>query len=607
MSASQPASDVQSALSQLDTAAAQGKITDGAVQNVRKWLTEPRYAEYAPQVIEHVQAGKWQALDDAFWTVIPFGTGGRRGKMYPIGTNVINDRTMGESVQGLADYVKQHAGDKPLACAVAYDTRHRSREFAELSAEVMAAAGFTVYFLDGYRSTPELSFAVRHKRCDCGVMITASHNPPSDNAIKAYWSTGGQLLPPHDRGVIDRVMGVDEIARIPFSDGLASGKIVYCQEEVDAAFLEAVLAQSRPGPRDLKIIYSPLHGVGSSAVLPALEASGFQDVELFGPHAEPNGDFPNVPGHVSNPENPAVFDAMIGRARQIGADLIMATDPDCDRVGCAAPESPDPNAPWATPTGNQIGALLADYLLEIGQANGTLTAEHYVVKTLVTTELIRRIADAHGVQTVGDLLVGFKYIGGVMDQRDPAKFVLGAEESYGFLVGAHARDKDAAVAAMLLAELTARAKASGQTLCQKLDALFRQYGCHAEKTISVAMPGAEGMDRMKAVMKGFRQSPPESIGEMKVTRLRDYLTNTATEPGRDPQPLAGPTGDMVILDLKQEGNYLAVRPSGTEPKVKFYMFTYAPPKESADLDAAKSRLTARLAAMERDLRTFSGT
>jgi len=201
----------------------------------------------------------------------------------------------------LADYVRERAGAGPLACAIAYDTRHQSRHFAELSSEIMAAAGFTVYFLDGYRSTPELSFAVRFKKCACGIMVTASHNPPSDNAVKAYWSTGGQLLPPHDQGVIDRVMSVNQIARMPFAEGLASGRIVYCQEEVGAAFLKAVVAQSRPGPRDLAIVYSPLHGVGASAVLPALAAAGFRDVELYGPHAAPDPEFTNVPNHVSNP------------------------------------------------------------------------------------------------------------------------------------------------------------------------------------------------------------------------------------------------------------------------------------------------------------------
>ncbi len=592
-------------LALLDRAAAEGKLSPGAVKNLRVWLTEPRYAEYAPQVAQHLRDGKWKQLDDVFWTVIPFGTGGRRGKVYPIGSNAINDRTIGESAQGLADYVRDHARG-PLACAIAYDTRHQSRRFAELSAEIMAANGYQVYFLDGYRSTPELSFAVRYQRCSCGIMITASHNPPSDNAVKVYWSTGGQLLPPHDRGVIDRVMSVTEIRRMPFAEGMAAGRIVYCQEEVDAAFLKAVVSQSRPGPRDLKIIYSPLHGVGASAVLPALDAAGFKDVELFGPHAEPHPDFPNVPDHVSNPERPVVFDAIIERASQTGAELILATDPDCDRVGCAAPTSTRPGVPWRTLTGNQIGALLADYLLEAGRAAGTLTPEHYLVKTLVTTELIRRIGDAHGVETVGDLLVGFKYIGGVIEERDPKKFILGAEESYGFLVGDHARDKDAAVASMLLAELAAGAKAEGLSLHEKLDALFRRYGVHAEKTISVTMPGSEGMARMKEVMTAFRKAPPETLAGIAVARRRDYLANTLTEAVGTSRPLPGPTGDLVMLDLAAEGNYVAVRPSGTEPQIKFYLFAYEPPAQRADLDLTRAALAARLAAMERDLKRFSG-
>ncbi len=597
--------DIPAALDKIAQAAADGLLSEGAVRNLRIWLVEPRYAAYAPQVVAHVVQGDFQQLDDVFWTTIPFGTGGRRGKMYPIGSNAINDRTIGESAQGLADYVDRHVTDRPRSCAIAYDTRHRSRHFAELCAEIMVANGYQVYFLDGYRSTPELSFTVRFNRCSCGIMVTASHNPPSDNAVKAYWASGGQLLPPHDQGVIDCVMSVGDIQRIAFADGLAQGKIVYVQDEVDRAFLDAVVTQSCPGPRDLKILYSPLHGVGASAVLPALAASGFRDVELFGPHADPDGDFPNVPGHVSNPENQRVFDAPIQYATQVRADLVLATDPDCDRVGCAAPITLQPNAPWQCLTGNQIGALLADYLLQSGRAAGTLTSEHYVVKTLVTTELIRRIADAYGVRTIGDLLVGFKWIGGVIDQQDPDRFVLGAEESYGFLVGTHARDKDAAVASMLLAELAARAKAAGQTLHERLDALFIQFGCHAEHTISVTMPGAEGMQRMTALMARFRQNPPQELAGLKTVRQRDYQNSVIRTPDGRSQPLEGPVGDLVMLDLQTDGNYVAVRPSGTEPKVKFYMFAFEPPQSITDLAVTKQALTARLAALEADLRSFS--
>src|SRR3954454_5565618 len=243
----------QQTLEKIRKAVASGELTESAAANMRAWLTEPRYAAYADEVAAHVAAGKWKVLDDVFWTVIPFGTGGRRGKMYPIGSNAINDRTIGESAQGLADYVKRAGGSGPFSCALAYDTRHQSRHFAELCSEVMVAAGFKVYFLDGYRSTPELSFCVRYHHCSCGIMVTASHNPPSDNAVKAYWSTGGQLLPPHDQGVIDCVMSTEAIGRVPFSKALASGRVVLCQDEIDAAYIRAVQAQGFAGPRDLRV------------------------------------------------------------------------------------------------------------------------------------------------------------------------------------------------------------------------------------------------------------------------------------------------------------------------------------------------------------------
>jgi phosphoglucomutase/phosphomannomutase len=497
--------------------------------------------------------------------------------------------------------VRRQARD-PLGCVIAYDTRHQSRHFAELCAEVMVANGFQVYFLDGYRSTPECSLAVRHTKASCGIMITASHNPPCDNAIKAYWSTGGQLLPPHDRGVIDCVMNVTTVARVPFAEGLRSGRIVNCQNEVDRAYRDAVLAQSRPGPRDLRLLYSPMHGVGAAAIVPLLGAAGFETVEVYGPHAEPDGDFPNVPNHVANPENPATFDAMIAYARGRGSDLILSTDPDADRLGCAAPRKLR-GTDWATLTGNQIAALLTDYVLSTRK--DSLTPRHYVAKTLVTTEMIRRIADSYGVTTCGDLLVGFKWIGGLIDEKGPERFLLGAEESHGYLVGTHVRDKDAAVAALLLAELAAVCKSQGQTLHDKLDALYWQFGCHAEKTVSQTMPGSAGMARMQTLMARLRDDPPRRIAGLEVREIRDYERRVLLTPGGKPRPFDCPQGDMVIFDLAPEGNYVAVRPSGTEPKVKFYTFAYEPAELLADLEDTKRELAERLSAMEQDLSAFA--
>ncbi len=314
-----------------------------------------------------------------------------------------------------------------------------------------------------------------------------------------------------------------------------------------------------------------------------------------------------MPGHVSNPENPQVFDAIIGRAQQTGADLVLASDPDCDRIGLAAPLTPQPGSAWLTMTGNQIGALLAEYLLERRKAAGKLGPRNYVVKTLVTTEMVRRIADAFGVKTEGDLQVGFKYIGGTIDELGPENFVFGCEESHGYLVGTYARDKDAAVAAMLLAELAAQQKAAGQTLHQKLDALYWQYGCHAERQVSVTMPGSEGMAQIESLMQRLRQNPPQELAGLKVKRVRDYLALRELTPGQPPRDFQGPKGDMVMIDLAAEGTYVAVRPSGTEPKVKFYMFAYEPAEQIHDLAAVKGQLSARLDSLAQDLATFSRT
>ncbi len=597
--------DLAATLQKVETAGKEGKLSAGAVENIRAWLTEKRYAKYAPPIAQDVDQGKWKFLDDVFWTIIPFGTGGRRGMMAPYGSNAINDRTIGESAQGLAAYVKQAlAGQGELSCGIAYDTRINSRHFAELCAEIMVANGFKVYFLDEYRSTPELSFLVRYKKCSCGIMVTASHNPPSDNAVKVYWSTGGQVMPPHDKAIIERVMNMQEILQADFGQAVKEGKVVFCKEEVDAAFVREVKAQGFPGPRDVKIIYSPLHGVGRWAVLPALEADGFNQVEVFGPHAEPDGNFPNVPGHVSNPENPGVFDAIITRAKETGAEVILASDPDCDRLGVAAPCTTSTKGEWRTLTGNQIGVLLGDYILEQRKKAGSLSPQHYLVTTLVTTEMLRRIGDSYGVKTDFNNLVGFKWIAGRMDDLGPDQFIYGMEESHGYLTGAYARDKDGALASMLMAELAARLKSERKSLHEKLEALYWQHGYHAETQLNVRMEGSEGMALMQKLMNKFREAPPAALAEIPVVSVRDYQ-NLVTLRGGKKEPLVGPKDNLVILDLAEEGNRVAVRPSGTEPKVKFYMFTYQPAEQLHDLDATRQAMDERLKSFETDLRAFA--
>jgi phosphoglucomutase/phosphomannomutase len=618
--------DLTRRLAAVAAAHAAGTLTDHSARTVAAWLTEPRYADFSADLAARIDAAAsdprgWKQLDDVFWTVIPFGTGGRRGMMFPVGSNAINDRTIGESAQGLADYVRSvlPAGETPT-CAIAYDTRHRSEHFAKRCAEVLLAAGFRIFFLRGFRSTPELSFAVRHTRSTCGIMVTASHNPPSDNAVKVYWSGGVQVLPPHDAGIIDRVMNVDVIRREPFSAGVASGRVRFVEEEIDPAFVAAVLRQSSPGPRDLSILYSPLHGVGGSAVVPVLRGAGFAQLRLYAPHEQPDGDFPNVPGHVANPENPAVLGGPIDEARGRGDDLVLASDPDCDRLGAAAPLSRDPHGEWRTFTGNQLCGLLCEQAIAGRQARGSGTPGDYVLTTLVTSGLVRRIAEAHGLRVDDSLLVGFKWIGQAIDTHGPDGFVFGAEESHGYLAGTHVRDKDASVAALLLAEQAAALKARGRSLHEALDELYVRHGCHQERQVSVMLPGATGMDRMKEIMARLRSSPPHSLGGLDVVRTRDQASLTTRAPGGTAERYDGVQSDLVIFDLAgladagtrphgrfpPLGNAVAARPSGTEPKIKFYLFTAAAPCGPEQLGAAKRDLQARLDALERDLRHLAG-
>lgn len=602
--------DLPSCLAKVSAAAAESKISESAVENITNWLTQDRYSEYVGAIAEHVDQGKWQELDDVFWTIIPFGTGGRRGMMYPFGSNAINDRTIGESAQGLADYVKEVKPDGPWSIAIAYDTRHRSREFAELCAGVMVANGFDAYFIDDYRSTPELSFLIRYKQCDCGIMVTASHNPPSDNAVKVYWSSGAQLIPPHDKSVIAKVDQVEGIKVADFQQSLADGKVHLVREEVDEALKQEHIKQSFEGPRDLKVIFSPLHGVGEFNVKATLNAVGFDQLEIYEPHREPSGDFPNVPGHVSNPENAIVFEAIIEHAQKTGAELILASDPDCDRMGAAAPLTTDTAGPWATFNGNQLCVLLGDYIMTKRRAAGTLTEKSYVVSTLVTTRMLRRACESFGVTCFDENLVGFKWICSVMDREDPSDFIYGTEESHGFLVGEYCRDKDGAVACMLAAELAAEVKASGKSLFEHLDSLYLKYGYHQERLINIRMEGSDGMKRMQELMAKFRSDTPTSLGGLPVVALRDYLVGKRVFAGGNAEPMEGPTGNVLIFETGEEGNYVAARPSGTEPKIKFYMFTYVPAdsiESAGGLEAVKTKMTARLDAYAGDMEAFAAS
>ena len=597
--------DVSTALHQVQQAVADSKLTASAAENLTKWLSESRYENYRDEILQSIDAGDWQTLDDVFWTVIPFGTGGRRGRMHPFGSNAINHRTIGESAQGLADYVKSVHPDGPWSCAIGYDTRHRSREFAELCAGILVSNGFHVFFIDDYRSTPELSYLIRYKNCSCGIMVTASHNPPSDNAVKVYWSNGAQLIPPHDKNVIECVGKVDAFEVADFQTAVDSGKIILCREEIDAALLAEHQKQSFGGPRDIKVIYSPLHGVGEFNVKNLFDAVGLTGLEIYEPNREPNGDFPNVPGHVSNPENPEVFEKIIERAKQTGAELILATDPDCDRMGAAAPLTLEQGSEWKTLNGNQLGVLLADYILKKRKERGDLTSDNFIVTTLVTTRMIRRIAESYGIRCDDNNLVGFKWICSRMEELGADKFVFGTEESHGYLVGEYCRDKDGAVACLLMTEVAADARANGMSVHEYLAKLHQEHGFHAERLLTIRMEGSDGMKRMQQMMNQLRESTPWNLGEFNITFMRDFQSGKQTQPDGSAEPFDGPEGNLIILDTDIAGNYVAIRPSGTEPKIKLYLFGYEPAAEIHDLTDAKSEVHTRLDAFEKELRAFA--
>jgi phosphoglucomutase len=593
----------------LDRAVREGRISNAAAANIRRWLIEPPFARYRGRLIDAIEHDDWAALDNAFYTVLEFGTGGRRDKMYAVGTNVLNERTIAESARGLADYVNQSRNAASIpSCVIAFDTRHHSAEFAELSARVLAAAGFRAFLFKEPRSTPLLSFAVRYLNCDAGIMITASHNPPSDNGFKCYGRSGGQVIPPDDEGIIACVKAVSdrEIPEKPLREALAHGSIVWLDQEVDTAYITAVLSESVCHARDLSIVYTPLHGVGETSVARVLKTAGFTRVRLVESQRTPDGDFPNVPGHIANPENPRTLDAAIAEAKNVGADLVIASDPDADRIGVAVPLSSDRKPAWTTLTGNQIGVLLAAFVMKECEAQGKLRSDHYLITTLLTSEMARSLAQREGIRTEDDLLVGFKWIAKRIDDSGHASFLFGFEESHGYLKGNHARDKDAAVAALLFAELAAAVKDRKQTVLEYLDDLYIDVGHFDERHINKFYEGREGAAKIGSLMAAFRAHPPRQLGGLTLTEVFDYKTHQIRGLSRElpPRPLPQPSGDLLIFHADRPGARFAVRPSGTEPKIKFYLFMRTDVRSPELLPAAKAESEQLLDRMARDVEDY---
>ncbi len=436
-------------------------------------------------------------------------------------------------------------------------------------------------------------------------MITASHNAPSDNGFKCYNAAGGQVIPPDDTGIIAcvQVASDRDIPQKDYDQALKDGSIVLVGKEVDDAYIAAVVSQTVAGDRDLSIVYTPMHGVGETSVAAALGADGFARVNILASQRNPDGDFPNVPGHVSNPEIPKTLDASIVEAKAKSADLVLASDPDADRIGVGVPVSGDPKGDWTTLDGNQIGVAMTAFILSRTKAAGKLDANHYLITTLVSTGMTRVLAEHYGVGIEDDLLVGFKWIGDRIDERGPANFLFGFEESHGYLKGAHVRDKDAAGAAMIVAELAAWTKANGQTVLDYLDGVYLEFGHYAERTINKTMEGREGAAQIRKLMDAFRSRPPKTVAGLAVKDAYDYQTHEIRAADGSTRALPRPSGDLVIFHLDAPGTRFAVRPSGTEPKIKFYLFarTETTGADRGQLPAIKGKTEKRLDQLAADL------
>ena len=544
-------------------------VSEAALGNIRQWLTEPKYRQYREELERMIANEEWKELENAFFKVIEFGTAGRRGITGP-GSNRINRVTIGESAQALCLYAQSfdaQANEKGIV--IACDTRLSSPELSQYTALVCAANGFKTYIFDSFRSTPELSFAVRHLGCSAGIVISASHNPPADNGFKAYWSDGAQIASPHDRGVLDMASKTTEIRALDnFEKAVAGGRITIIGEDVDSAYLGALLKQSENNERELSIVYSPLHGAGQTNTLRTLQLANFSQILTVDEQMTPDGNFPTIPNGKPNPEEPTANKMAVELLLKKQADIAITNDPDADRIAVIVRQG----GTAIQLTGNQACVLATDYSLYKLQQKNQLTPNHYVVKTIVTTDMLRSLANKYGVNIYDNLLIGFKYIGEIIRNKENTNevFVIGGEESYGMLKGTYARDKDGASAALVLAEFAAELKKEGKTLVDRLMELYRELGMYIE-TLDVAVyPGADGFATMQNIMSSLRASPPASIGDEAVTAVIDYQALTRTLDDNRVEKVDCVAGNVLVFECGSPEKRITIRPSGTEPKLKFY-------------------------------------
>ena len=560
------------------------------------WLDGNYDAETKAEVRQMLDAADKTLLIEAFYKDLEFGTGGLRGIM-GAGTNRMNIYTVGAATQGLNNYLKAQFASLPqISVVIGHDCRNNSRKFAEISANIFSANGIKVYLFEDLRPTPEISFAIRHFGCQSGIVLTASHNPKEYNGYKAYWDDGAQMIAPHDENVITEVMNIKNVNDIKFEGNKDLIQII--GQEVDRAFQEKIKTlilspEAIERNKDLKIVYTPIHGTGIKLIPDALRAYGFTNIIDVPEQNVISGNFPTVVS--PNPEEPAALEMAVNKARETDADIVMASDPDADRIGIAIKN--DKNE-WILVNGNQTYLILIYYLIRRWKELGRLKGNEYVVKTIVTTEVMTDIARKNGVEYF-DCYTGFKWIAAVIRDNEGRKtYIGGGEESYGFLAEDFVRDKDAVSACALMAEVTAWAKDNGKTLFELLQDIYIEYGFGKEKGISVVRKGKSGAEEIAQMMIDFRTSPPVEIAGSKVVTIKDYetlkMTDVATGNVTD---LDMPATSNVLQFFTQDGTKISVRPSGTEPKIKFYIEVRGEMKTRADYDAADATANAKIEAV----------
>ena len=569
------------------------------VKKIEEWL-EGNYDEASKKEIrQHIEQEDADWLTDGFYKDLEFGTGGLRGIM-GVGSNRVNKYTLGKATQGFSNYLlKKYAGEAQIKVVIAHDCRNNSDVFAGFTADIFSANGIKVYYFESLRPTPELSFAIRELGCHGGVMLTASHNPKEYNGYKAYDKNGCQLVAPEDKAVMAEVQHVASIDEIKFERNSALVETIGA--EVDEKFYDALTTLSISKDvierqQDLKIVFSPIHGTGGVSVPPVLERFGFKNVTVVEEQMTYDGNFPTV--IYPNPEEEEALNLAIKKAKEIDADLVMATDPDADRVSIAVKNTA---GEFVLMNGNQAASMLILYVLEAWEKAGKLTDREYIVKTIVTTYMIDAIAESKGVDCF-NVLTGFKYIGEMMTKLEGSRYFLaGGEESYGYLVGEHARDKDAVVACAMLAEMVAYHKDNGSSMYEALLDAYQKYGFYLERLVSLKKEGKKGAEEIQQMLKTLRETPPTTLGGSKVTMIKDYLTSESKNMLTNEVSNIDLPSSNVLQFFTENGSIISARPSGTEPKVKFYCSVNTALENKANYDKVSVVLNNRLNAILKDL------